>query len=158
MHKKAKGFSLIELLCTLTIMGVIFSAAAICALPKENEMEKVRRSAQRTATWIKRRIAAASREGASFNLTAGLLPGQSLRDYSISIYWLTGNKTAVTEKCPDDECILSLESKAQDYQYNGRWHTLTPAVTFMVKSEKDRNVRLFITISGTGYVDIKEKL
>lgn len=155
---KKKGFSLTELTAALAVFGIILSVVLLSVPFGSSEREKVSRSAQRTAVWLKRRVSAASREGATFIISMNDRPGMSDHNTEITLIWYGGARDTERESYTEDETVLQSLSLKEEHRFDGRWHTMAPAVSFMVKSKKDPDIRLFVTVSGTGYIDIKQNL
>ena len=149
------GFMLVELLAVLTIIG---SAAGISVMAFSDsiarERRMVRNEAQDFSLWIKHRMALAARESVEFRVM--LTQGKD-RNYEMTLIWFGGMKSLQHEVFTFGDAALAYEGVGE-LIFSGRWFTMTPAATFIVKSKKSPEVRFFVTISGVGYVDIKERL
>ncbi|MDO5114496.1 MAG: hypothetical protein Q4D58_00225 [Synergistaceae bacterium] len=114
----------------------------------------VRNEATRFCAWMKHRMSSAAREDAQFTL---LLTDRADRGYEATLIWLSGAKKTRHESYLFEDTTMSYEG-VNELIFSGRWFTMTPAATFIVKSKKKPEIRLFVTIAGTGYMEIKERL
>ncbi|MCD7951890.1 MAG: hypothetical protein LUG14_02950 [Synergistaceae bacterium] len=152
---RKRGFLLVELIAVQVIIGSL-SCISIQTLSDSPARERriIQNEAKNFCTWIKYRMAAAARESAEFRV---MLTQNTDRSYEVTIIWLGGAKNLRHEIYSFDEAALAYEG-VHELIFSGRWFTLAPSATFIVKSRKIPEVRYFVTISGTGYMDIKDKL
>lgn len=152
---RRRALLLVELIAVLVIVG---SLSCISLQTLSNSQTRERRiilnEAKNFCTWMKHRMALAARESVEFRV---MLTQNTDRSYEVTIIWLGGMKNLRHEIYSFDEAVLAYEG-VRELIFSGRWFTLTPAATFIVKSRKMPEVRYFVTIAGTGYVDIKDKL
>ncbi len=152
---RRRAFLLVELIAVLVIVG---SLSCISLQTLSNSQTRERRiilnEAKNFCNWMKPRMALAARESVEFRV---MLTQNTDRSYEVTIIWLGGMKNLRHEIYSFDEAVLAYEG-VRELIFSGRWFTLTPAATFIVKSRKMPEVRYFVTIAGTGYVDIKDKL
>lgn len=152
---RRRAFLLVELIAVLVIVG---SLSCISLQTLSNSQTRERRiilnEAKTFCTWMKHRMALAARESVEFRV---MLTQNTDHSYEVTIIWLGGMKNLRHEIYSFDEAVLAYEG-VRELIFSGRWFTLTPAATFIVKSRKMPEVRYFVTIAGTGYVDIKDKL
>lgn len=137
---------------------IIGSAAGIAVLAVQDSPARERRiilnEAKDFCSWIKHRMALAARESVEFNVK---ITDDVFHNFEVTIEWLGGSKRLQHEVYSFEDAALAYEG-VSELIFSGRWFTLTPAATFIVKSRKRPEIRFFITIAGTGYVDIKDKL
>lgn len=140
------------------VVGILLAVTTASFFNGDNKKEMVRRSADRASVWIKRRMDRASREGSDFVLYVFDRKGHLDHNSEIMVIWYGGESDTERESYTDDDCVVIYTSSVREHRYDGKWHTVTPAATFMIKSKDDPNIRLYMTLSGTGYIDIREKL
>lgn len=160
MKRKASGrrsgFTLAELLCVFAAASAIFAASALSiASPEARERRIIAYEASDFCAWMKHRISSAAREGAEFELYFSKVGASGS---VITLIWLSGSKYMMHEDYRMERAELSREGTSYRYTFDGRWFSMTPAATFVVKSLKRPEVKLFVTLSGTGYMSVRERL
>lgn len=149
-----RAFSLVELLAALSIILALLSISMPLCLREPDEAEIVREEADRFALWIKSRMLQAALERADFNV---VITNRADKNVNVVIYWITGSKRAEEESFVSEAAHME-SLGGVELKYSGKWTTLTPAATFMVRSRTKLEERLFVFISGTGYVNIRKTL
>ncbi len=149
-----RGFMLCELIAVIVI---ICSAAAMVMvlMPQKSERQLVAEEAARAAAWFKYRMSKAARERVAFDvqMTSG-----GINNYEATVIWYGGAMYMKHENFALKAAKLNYLGGASLLTFDGRWHTMTPAATFAIKSKSRSDISLYMTISGTGYIDIREKL
>ncbi len=98
-------------------------------------------------------MAFAAREGEDFKITAA---DDGTRNLTLELQRFGGSKNLSVESYESDRVSIERANLAKEYTFDGEWFTLTPAASFMIKSLKEPSVKLCVTVSGIGCVDIKE--
>ena len=136
-----RGFSLAELLCAALALCVLAGAAAL-SFRDTGERRIVLEEAEELRAWLSSRMAQAARESAEFKLIIDA--DKTTQELGFTIEWYGG---------PRD-----LETETYAPAFDGEWFTLTPAASFIIRSRRERDIAALVTVSGVGYVDVKETL
>ena len=72
--------------------------------------------------------------------------------------WDGGSRDLEHETYLPERADIGLTKTAREYKFDGEWFTLTPAASFIIRSRKDFSIRLFVTVSGSGYAGVYETL
>ena len=149
-----RGFTLVELLCVASALCILAGAAAL-AFGEADERRIVREEAEELRSWLSSRMAQAAREGADFKLYP---VDDNARHYELMLEWDGGSRDLEHETYLPERADIGLTKTAREYKFDGEWFTLTPAASFIIRSRKDFSIRLFVTVSGSGYAGVYETL
>lgn len=149
-----RGFTLVELLCVAAALCILAGAAAL-AFGEADERRIVREEAEELRSWLSSRMAQAAREGADFKLYPTLAGKHS---YDLALEWDGGSQHLEREYYTPERADIWLTKTVREYKFDGEWFTLTPAASFIIRSRKDFSIRLFVTVSGSGYAGVYETL
>ena len=136
---------------------MLCAAASIIFLGDGDERRIVREEAEDLRAWLTAKMAFAAREGVNFKLSAHL-NDYEVRDHKIMIQWDGGSKNLQYETYYPERALLALGSSQSSHTFDGEWFTLTPAVSFIIRSRKDSTIRLVVSVSAVGYANVKETL
>ena len=150
-----RGFSLVELLCVLLVLCVVAGAAAV-TFRGADECRIVRDEAEELRAWLSSRMAQAAREGAEFKLIIDA--DKATQELGFTIEWYGGPRDLETEAYEPGRAAIERDSLANEHTFDGEWFTLTPAASFIIRSRRERDIAALVTVSGVGYVDVKETL
>ena len=150
-----RGFSLAELLCAALALCVLAGAAAL-SFRDTGERRIVLEEAEELRAWLSSRMAQAAREGAEFKLIIDA--DKTTQELGFTIEWYGGPRDLETETYAPGRAAIERDSLANEHTFDGEWFTLTPAASFIIRSRKDFSIRLFVTVSGSGYAGVYETL
>lgn len=137
----------------MVIFVCISTAVALVAIdPYESERRRVRYDAESLASWLNRRMSISAREESEFKI---YITYDEDVHYSIHMKWLGGINGVTSEQYEPRYSIMSYDGTGE-CTFSGVWYTLTPAATFVLRSEKINEIRFDVTVSGTGYVSVTE--
>lgn len=150
-----RGFSLAELLCAALALCVLAGAAAL-SFRDTGERRIVLEEAEELRAWLSSRMAQAAREGAEFKLIIDA--DKATQELGFTIEWYGGPRDLETETYAPGRAAAERDSLANEHTFDGEWFTLTPAASFIIRSRRERDIAALVTVSGVGYVDVKETL
>lgn len=150
-----RGFSLAELLCAALALCVLAGAAAL-SFRDTGERRIVLEEAEELRAWLSSRMAQAARESAEFKLIIDA--DKTTQELGFTIEWYGGPRDLETETYAPGRAAIERDSLANEHTFDGEWFTLTPAASFIIRSRKERDIAALVTVSGVGYVDVKETL
>lgn len=150
---RARGFSLVELLCVAVALCVLLGASAVAFLGDGDERRIVREEAEDLRSWLADRMAFAAREGANFKLFP---VDHNDNKYELRLEWSGGSKDLERETFAASRADMGLSGGYGEHTFDGEWFTLTPAASFIIRSRKDSSIRLIVSVSAAGYADVKE--
>lgn len=150
-----RGFSLAELLCAALALCVLAGAAAL-SFRDTGERRIVLEEADELRAWLSSRMAQAAREGAEFKLIIDA--DKATQELGFTIEWYGGPRDLETERYAPGRAAAERDSLANEHTFDGEWFTLTPAASFIIRSRRERDIAALVTVSGVGYVDVKETL
>lgn len=150
-----RGFSLAELLCAALALCVLAGAAAL-SFRDTGERRIVLEEAEELRAWLSSRMAQAAREGAEFKLIIDA--DKATQELGFTIEWYGGPRDLETETYSPGRAAIERDSLANEHTFDGEWFTLTPAASFIIRSRRERDIAALVTVSGVGYVDVKETL
>lgn len=150
-----RGFSLAELLCAAFALCVLAGAAAL-SFRDTDERRIVLEEAEELRAWLSSRMAQAAREGAEFKLIIDA--DKATQELGFTIEWYGGPRDLETETYAPGRAAIERDSLANEHTFDGEWFTLTPAASFIIRSRRERDIAALVTVSGVGYVDVKETL
>lgn len=150
-----RGFSLAELLCVALALCVLAGAAAL-SFRDTGERRIVLEEAEELRAWLSSRMAQAAREGAEFKLIIDA--DKTTQELGFTIEWYGGPRDLETETYAPGRAAIERDSLANEHTFDGEWFTLTPAASFIIRSRRERDIAALVTVSGVGYVDVKETL
>ena len=150
-----RGFSLAELLCAALALCVLAGAAAL-SFRDTGERRIVLEEAEELRAWLSSRMAQAAREGAEFKLIIDA--DKPTQELGFTIEWYGGPRDLETETYAPGRAAIERDSLANEHTFDGEWFTLTPAASFIIRSRRERDIAALVTVSGVGYVDVKETL
>ncbi|WP_300262878.1 prepilin-type N-terminal cleavage/methylation domain-containing protein [uncultured Cloacibacillus sp.] len=150
-----RGFSLAELLCAALALCVLAGAAAL-SFRDTGERRIVLEEAEELRAWLSSRMAQAAREGAEFKLVIDA--DKTTQELGFTIEWYGGPRDLDTETYAPGRAAIERDSLANEHTFDGEWFTLTPAASFIIRSRRERDIAALVTVSGVGYVDVKETL
>lgn len=150
-----RGFSLAELLCAALALCVLAGAAAL-SFRDTDERRIVLEEAEELRAWLSSRMAQAAREGAEFKLVIDA--DKTTQELGFTIEWYGGPRDLETETYAPGRAAIERDSLANEHTFDGEWFTLTPAASFIIRSRRERDIAALVTVSGVGYVDVKETL
>ena len=150
-----RGFSLAELLCAALALCVLAGAAAL-SFRDTGERRIVLEEAEELRAWLSSRMAQAARESAEFKLIIDA--DKTTQELGFTIEWYGGPRDLETETYASGRAAIERDSLANEHTFDGEWFTLTPAASFIIRSRKDFSIRLFVTVSGSGYAGVNETL
>ena len=150
-----RGFSLAELLCAALALCVLAGAAAL-SFRDTGERRIVLEEAEELRAWLSSRMAQAARESAEFKLIIDA--DKTTQELGFTIEWYGGPRDLETETYAPGRAAAERDSLANEHTFDGEWFTLTPAASFIIRSRKERDIAALVTVSGVGYVDVKETL
>lgn len=118
-----------------------------------NETEIVKREATELALWLSERMNQARLEEGDFRIYVSEWSPQNCQ---LTLSWLTGANATKSVSYKTDKVYVRNESSVYQFVYDHKWQTLTPAVTYSVRSLADPSkYKMSVTVSGTGYVNVK---
>lgn len=150
-----RGFSLAELLCAALALCVLAGAAAL-SFRDTGERRIVLEEAEELRAWLSSRMAQAARESAEFKLIIDA--DKTTQELGFTIEWYGGPRDLETETYAPGRAAIERDSLANEHIFDGEWFTLTPAASFIIRSRRERDIAALVTVSGVGYVDVKETL
>lgn len=150
-----RGFSLAELLCAALALCVLAGAAAL-SFRDTGERRIVLEEAEELRAWLSSRMAQAARESAEFKLIIDA--DKTTQELGFTIEWYGGPRDLETETYAPGRAAAERDSLANEHTFDGEWFTLTPAASFIIRSRRERDIAALVTVSGVGYVDVKETL
>ena len=150
-----RGFSLAELLCAALALCVLAGAAAL-SFRDTGERRIVLEEAEELRAWLSSRMAQAARESAEFKLIIDA--DKATQELGFTIEWYGGPRDLETETYAPGRAAAERDSLANEHTFDGEWFTLTPAASFIIRSRRERDIAALVTVSGVGYVDVKETL
>lgn len=150
-----RGFSLAELLCAALALCVLAGAAAL-SFRDTGERRIVLEEAEELRAWLSSRMAQAARESAEFKLIIDA--DKATQELGFTIEWYGGPRDLETETYAPGRAAIERDSLANEHTFDGEWFTLTPAASFIIRSRRERDIAALVTVSGVGYVDVKETL
>lgn len=150
-----RGFSLAELLCAALALCVLAGAAAL-SFRDTGERLIVLEEAEELRAWLSSRMAQAARESAEFKLIIDA--DKTTQELGFTIEWYGGPRDLETETYAPGRAAIERDSLANEHTFDGEWFTLTPAASFIIRSRRERDIAALVTVSGVGYVDVKETL
>ena len=150
-----RGFSLAELLCAALALCVLAGAAAL-SFRDTGERRIVLEEAEELRAWLSSRMAQAARESAEFKLIIDA--DKTTQEHGFTIEWYGGPRDLETETYAPGRAAIERDSLANEHTFDGEWFTLTPAASFIIRSRRERDIAALVTVSGVGYVDVKETL
>lgn len=150
-----RGFSLAELLCAALALCVLAGAAAL-SFRDTGERRIVLEEAEELRAWLSSRMAQAAREGAEFKLIIDA--DKATQELGFTIEWYGGPRDLETDTYEPGRAAIERDSLANEHTFDGEWFTLTPAASFIIRSRRERDIAALVTVSGVGYVDVKETL
>ena len=150
-----RGFSLAELLCAALALCVLAGAAAL-SFRDTGERRIVLEEAEELRAWLSSRMAQAARESAEFKLIIDA--DKTTQELGFTIEWYGGPRNLETETYAPGRAAIERDSLANEHTFDGEWFTLTPAASFIIRSRRERDIAALVTVSGVGYVDVKETL
>lgn len=150
-----RGFSLAELLCAALALCVLAGAAAL-SFRDTGERRIVLEEAEELRAWLSSRMAQAARESAEFKLIIDA--DKTTQELDFTIEWYGGPRDLETETYAPGRAAIERDSLANEHTFDGEWFTLTPAASFIIRSRRERDIAALVTVSGVGYVDVKETL
>ena len=150
-----RGFSLAELLCAALALCVLAGAAAL-SFRDTGERRIVLEEAEELRAWLASRMAQAARESAEFKLIIDA--DKTTQELGFTIEWYGGPRDLETETYAPGRAAIERDSLANEHTFDGEWFTLTPAASFIIRSRRERDIAALVTVSGVGYVDVKETL
>lgn len=150
-----RGFSLAELLCAALALCVLAGAAAL-SFRDTGESRIVLEEAEELRAWLSSRMAQAAREGAEFKLIIDA--DKATQELGFTIEWYGGPRDLEKESYSAGRAAIERDSLANEHTFDGEWFTLTPAASFIIRSRRERDIAALVTVSGVGYVDVKETL
>ena len=150
-----RGFSLAELLCAALALCVLAGAAAL-SFRDTGERRIVLEEAEELRAWLSSRMAQAARESAEFKLIIDA--DKTTQELGFTIEWYGGPRDLETETYSPGRAAIERDSLANEHTFDGEWFTLTPAASFIIRSRRERDIAALVTVSGVGYVDVKETL
>ncbi len=150
-----RGFSLVELLCAALALCVLAGAAALTFRGRDERLV-VREEAEDLRAWLSSRMAQAAREGADFRLA--IYEDKTTQELGFTLQWFGGPRDLDTETYSAGRAMIKRDSLAHTHAFDGEWFTLTPAASFIIRSRRDYGAAVVLTVSGTGYVSVRETL
>lgn len=150
-----RGFSLAELLCAALALCVLAGAAAL-SFRDTGERRIVLEEAEELRAWLSSRMAQAACESAEFKLIIDA--DKTTQELGFTIEWYGGPRDLETETYAPGRAAIERDSLANEHTFDGEWFTLTPAASFIIRSRRERDIAALVTVSGVGYVDVKETL
>lgn len=154
-YSRAAAFSLAELIVALAAATALFCIVVPAVRPSPaNERRVIHNEAQALCIWIKHHMTKAAREGVDIKF---ILTDDADKNYMVRMLRAGGPPGSERFAFASPAAVLAYEG-ARELYFSARWFTLTPAATFIVKSKHEAGIRFFVTVSGAGYVSVKEKL
>ena len=150
-----RGFSLAELLCAALALCVLAGAAAL-SFRDTDERRIVLEEAEELRAWLSSRMAQAAREGAEFKLIIDA--DKTTQELGFTIEWYGGPRDLEKESYSGGARGDRTRQPRERTYIDGEWFTLTPAASFIIRSRRERDIAALVTVSGVGYVDVKETL
>ena len=150
-----RGFSLAELLCAALALCVLAGAAAL-SFRDTGERRIVLEEAEELRAWLSSRMAQAARESAEFKLIIDA--DKTTQELGFTIEWYGGPRDLETETYAPGRAAIERDSLANEHTFDGEGFTLPPAASFIIRSRRERDIAALVTVSGVGYVDVKETL
>lgn len=155
---KRKGFSLIELLIVMLILGATAGGLSFIFSDADDGDKLVREEADNFALWLTDSMARAETEECGFKLS---MSQQSIKNASFRITWQGGSQHGATKTYQSSRVrifpVTGDLSKAR--VFNGEWSSMTPALTLDVKPQPScKGKALYVVVSGAGYVTIRDKI
>lgn len=155
-----RAFTLIELLISITIIGIV-SGAAMIAFGRFGSYTTAKREAERAVRWLYFVMERAENDGRSFSIyidddsiTVLMKPRGNMQSAG-------GNKPELL-RISDGFSFMSLGGGSARTVYSAQWGTFTPAMTIRVSRTDERirsqegDRRQYIILSGQGRIRISD--
>lgn len=154
LKQRLRGFTIVEAIMVLAITASLSTMLLVSALPVPNEALTVEKEAATFVQWMKHRFIAASMEHAE--ITIYLTKAET--GTKVTLNWVGGEKDLTRESYEAEKARLEFLGGNPVLKYDGKWNTLSPAASFRVSSRSTPGERLYIKISGSGYMSISKNL
>ncbi|MDO4988510.1 MAG: prepilin-type N-terminal cleavage/methylation domain-containing protein [Synergistes sp.] len=152
-----KGYTMVELIAVIAIIAGAVTAFGLVMTDNSNrERMIVHGEAQNLSAWLKNEFSLAAREKNDFTITVGRYDEGPSRLKTISVRWKNRKNASKVEIYEMRNAKLEYDG-TPELNFSGKWYTLTPAATFTVKSAKYPEIRYYVTVSGAGYISVKER-
>lgn len=149
-----RGFSLAECIICLAAAACLFGVISIAPVfSPTNETQIVQREADTLSLWLKSKIAYAARNRVAFHLQITTIEAYNRK---ITLTWNGGAKNAQQETYVCEKTNLECSNSEKEMNFYGKWFTMTPAITFVVKSKKVSSTKLYVKVSVVGYVSVSK--
>lgn len=123
----------------------------------KSELSSVRQEADSLVHWLSNRMTRARLEGVGFKISASVVDGSGNIELMLTRFDLRKGETP--EKYRAQSAVIEKQNNLQKHTYDSTWHTLTPAMTLIVKSSKKTvDAVYFVTVSGYGFVSVTPKV
>ena len=155
---RRKGFSLIELLIAILIMGTIAGISSLVYASRENFDKTVREEADKFALWLTEKMTRAQLEECSFRLS---MSQHSTKNASFRITWQGGTLHGKTEtyKTSKARIFPVTGDLSRPRAFDGEWGSMTPALTVDIKAlPPGKAGPLYVVVSGAGCVTVKDRV
>ena len=141
-----------ELLCALAII----SALSLCALlpVARSEADIVTEEAESLHDWLFEKMLEASHEGSSYKID---ITESKKNRIELVLRHTDGPRYLETEKWRAENTWVRAVGTTKEMAFNGVWHTMSPAVTFMIRPDIGVSKILYVIISGAGRIRISDK-
>ncbi|MGI6442937.1 MAG: type II secretion system protein [Synergistaceae bacterium] len=147
------GFSLVEMIAVLTIILSLFAMVSLTFNQSHDESKIVKQESAELATWLSERMTEAKLEEGNFKI---YLSEWCPYNSQLTLLWQTGPSATKSVSYKTDKAYIRNETQAYEFVYDSKWQTLSPAVTFSIRSLSDPSkYKRQVTVSGTGYVNEK---
>lgn len=151
--KIRSGFSLVETLLVLAIVLLLSAIVGLSAAENKNDSKIVKQEADELVVWLSDKMTQAKLQEADFKI---YVSEWSPYNFQLTLSWLTGPNATKSVSYKTDKVYLRIESSVYEFTYDGKWQSLTPAVTFSIRSKSaSQNPKILVTVSGVGYVSTK---
>lgn len=140
----------------IVVLTIILSLLAMISLTfttNNDESKIVNQEAAELAIWLSERMTEAKLGESDFKI---YISEWSPQNVQLTLLWRTGANATKTVSYKTDKAYIRNETSAYEFVYDSKWQTLSPAVTFSVRSLSDPSkYKKQVTVSGTGYVNEK---
>ncbi|MEG1642374.1 MAG: hypothetical protein RR272_04595 [Synergistaceae bacterium] len=153
-NNRKSGTSFVEVMIYLVILGFFLAGVMMSFSDSTSELRVLNKEADLFAIWLDSHISTACREKSTFDLR---LSARSQGNYELSLVYTTGPQMNTTDTFFLKEANLMIEGGTTQYVFDGRWGTMSPAMSMSVRAKNsDKLVYKNVTVSGAGFLSLSD--